>query len=155
MAQFDNRWTRMTRRHEGVRNKPYFDPIGKAYTIGIGHNLTTHGEKIPESWTPEQIESNFKQDYYDAEDRAIKIVGNKYFALNDMQQAILNDMAFQMNDKLGSFHNMISAIREDRVGDVPREMLDSEWARKQTPKRAKELAQYWVSDPEVEQKPTY
>ena len=139
----DNEYTRMTKQHEGLRLTPYRDPTkkGTVYSVGYGHNLSASGEALNPITLP-QAENMFSKDYIGAEDRAANIVGERYNGLTPSQQAILNDMSFQMGDKLGGFHNMIKAINTDRFGDVPKEMLDSEWAR-QTPGRANDLAARW------------
>ena len=36
----------MIKHHEGVRNKPYRDPIG-LWTVGVGHVIDTHHLRIP------------------------------------------------------------------------------------------------------------
>lgn len=141
----DNEFTRMTKANEGLRLVPYKDPTkkGNVYSIGYGHNLTAHGEPIAPI-TSQSAERLFSNDYNEAQNRAVQLAGNRYDDLTPTQQAILNDMSFQMGDKLGGFKNMFGAIKSGNYGNVPKEMLDSEWAR-QTPQRAKRLSGLWNS----------
>jgi lysozyme len=42
---------KMIKHHEGVRKKPYQDPIG-LWTVGVGH-LIEDGKKLPKEWNRE------------------------------------------------------------------------------------------------------
>jgi len=54
----------MIKHHEGVRNKPYQDPIG-LWTVGVGH-LIGDGKSLPEEWnrvfTDEEVNDLLKKD---------------------------------------------------------------------------------------------
>lgn len=54
----------MLHHHEGVRYKPYKDPIG-LWTVGVGH-LIGDGKTLPDSWnrtfTPEEIDEVLRRD---------------------------------------------------------------------------------------------
>lgn len=54
----------MIKHHEGVRNRPYQDPIG-LWTIGVGH-LIGDGKSLPEDWnralTNEEVDDLLKKD---------------------------------------------------------------------------------------------
>lgn len=54
----------MIKHHEGVRNKPYRDPIG-LWTVGVGH-LIGDGKSLPEEWnrvfTDEEVDDLLKKD---------------------------------------------------------------------------------------------
>ena len=135
-----NQYTQMTAQHEGTRHQPYKDSRGN-WTIGTGHKLDPN-KPLPKNWDDSTIQNNYSKDYTDAEDRAARIIGPKYNALSPMHQAILNDMSFQLGNKLSGFHNMINAIQNDKLDEVSGHMLDSDWAD-QTPNRAQDLADKW------------
>ena len=54
----------MIKHHEGVRNRPYQDPIG-LWTVGVGH-LIGDGKSLPDEWnrtfTDEEVDDLLKKD---------------------------------------------------------------------------------------------
>lgn len=144
-----NRHKQMTKDFEGFREQVYPDPIHgwKVPTVGYGFNANAGGvpqdvaRGIRKMKRPE-ADQLFEKKYVEAENRAAKFAGPKYDALSEDQQAILNDMAYNLGDKLFKFKNMRSAIIEGRLADVPREMKDSQWYR-QVGNRSRELINMW------------
>ena len=62
-------------------------------------------------------------------------------SLNDARQNALVEWAFQLGvAKEEAFHDAIAAIRAERWADAEAAMLDSLWAQRETPVRARKLA---------------
>jgi lysozyme len=119
------------KRHEGKRNKPYKDTVGKL-TIGYGRNLDDVGL------------SDAECDYLFANDfkRALLVARSfhVYDALDEVRRGILIEMCFQMGRAgVANFKKFLAAAERKDWDAASGEMLDSKWA-KQTPGRAKELA---------------
>lgn len=64
ITQVSEECIHMIKHHEGVRNKPYRDPIG-LWTVGVGH-LIGDGKSLPEEWdrvfTDEEVDDLLKKD---------------------------------------------------------------------------------------------
>lgn len=146
--------------HEGVNYKPYLDHLGN-WTVGVGHLI--HDEEVEfhkaMEWVTlgvpvEQVEDWFAEDIATAIGAARNflspiIVGNlNYFdRLSSQRQIVLVEMAFQMGERnLNTFQRFREALRHHQYGRAAKEMLDSKWAREQTPDRAKELARRMRED---------
>jgi len=123
----------MLKAHEGVRLKPYVDTVGKT-TIGVGRNLTDNGI------TAAEADAMLAYDISVA--RTALASGFRAFqALDDVRQAVLTDMCFNMGwPRLSAFKNTLSLIEHARYNDAAAAMLDSLWA-KQVGNRAVQLAQ--------------
>ena len=144
----DNKYTRMTKRHEAIGGKPNKKAyrINGHWTIGVGHDLTAHGEPVPaRGWSDDKSNSEYSKDYIEAEDTAAKITGPRYDSLTRDQQGALNDMTFQMGSF--KFPKMLDALKSGDVVTAGKEMLNSDWA-KTYKSRASDLANLWtgVSD---------
>lgn len=65
-----------------------------------------------------------------------------WHSLDDVRQGVILCMAFQLGTNgVANFRKMIGALRIRDYITASIEMLDSEWHRKQTPARAKRMAQ--------------
>ncbi len=121
---------------EGWRNKAYPDPLTKAepWTIGVGH---TGPEVRPDSiWSNEKISATLSVDIHEAREAAQAFFGEHFAKLNDVRQAVVISMIFQMGlAGFRRFRKAIAAIYRDDWEEAAKEMLDSLWA-KQTPRRA-------------------
>lgn len=117
--------------HEGLRLKPYKCSEGYL-TIGYGRNLETNG--ISE----DEAEEMLLNDVAKVESKLEKA---GLLNANDARKAVLINMAFQLGfGGLSKFKNFIAAYQNGEYYRASEEMLDSLWA-KQTPGRAKELAE--------------
>ncbi len=118
--------------HEGKKNKPYKDTIGKL-TIGIGRNLDDRGI------TEEEIVFLFGTDVALVEKDLDKNL--KWWRdMSEVRQRVLADMCFNLGiTKLLTFKNTLEAMRTKRYGDAASGMLNSLWA-KQVKGRAVRLA---------------
>jgi lysozyme len=120
------------RKHEGVRNRPYRDTVGKV-TIGVGRNLDDKGLR------PSEIELLLDNDVDEVLDEIEKAL--PWFAtLSEKRQRVIADMVFNLGiTRFLEFKATISAIRNGRFGVAADQMLASKWAR-QVGQRARDLA---------------
>jgi len=124
--------------HEGRRTEAYRDTKG-LWTIGIGRLLgkrSYRGLVISETMVDEWFEEDLKIATYDAH----ALIPN----LNDLsavRQAVCVDMSFQLGiDKFRGFPMTRGLIRQSLFFQAGDEMLDSKWAKVDTPERAKRLS---------------
>lgn len=123
-------------RHEGRRNEAYQCPAGR-WTIGVGHNIEARGLTIGD----ELIDLLFHEDVADALKDAT-VFCKQFNELSPHRQAVLVNMAFQLG--LGGLMKFVRFRAALASGDYPLatvEMLNSKWAREDTPARAMELAE--------------
>lgn len=125
------------------------------WTIGIGRNLETNGltdaechmifgEILPkdeaierlkkQKITPHQSETLFMNDLAKVEEacyRNIKMTGN------DARRAVIINMAFQLGIAgLLKFKKTIAFYESENFADAAEELIDSKYAREDTPERA-------------------
>lgn len=116
--------------HEGWRNFPYVDTVGKT-TIGVGYNITDRG--LPDEWIGKQLLADITW-YYN------QYTAYPWFAnLSEDRQVVLIDMAFMGWQHVLEFHEMLTALAKSDFAAAADAMLDSVWA-KQVGKRATDLA---------------
>ena len=139
------------KRHEGYRNKVYFDIMGHP-TIGIGFNLdrvdvkydiAKLGENIEEilkgkELTDSQINYLFQNDLETAKEDASSFLPN-FENYPEEVKVILVDMAFNMGrHKLAQFVKFREALLNQDYERASKEMIDSDWY-KQVGNRSREL----------------
>lgn len=118
-------------RHEGERNRLYYDTEGIP-TIGIGHNLT-----VPIS--AKAIHQIFEDDLAEAYNDLLHTFP-WFVDLTEARQWVLINMRFNMGmHRLQGFRKMLWALVNDDYDTAANEMLQSLWA-KQVKGRALELA---------------
>ena len=128
-------------RDEGWRSKPYICTAGHL-TIGVGHKLMPHEMHLTEVST-DWIWETLRSDAHLAIRGCEMIFGrSRYQRMADPRQRALANMCFQMGTtRLSKFERMIAAIfREDWL-QAHNEALDSKWARKDSPARARRVAE--------------
>ena len=125
--------------NEGYRQKPYRCTAGKL-TIGIGRNLDDKGIS--------QTEAKMLLDLDIAEVTTdLKKLLPDFVCLSAVRKAVLIDMRFQLGyTGFRSFKKMIRAVNEGRIEDVAAELLDSKYAKIDTPRRAQRNAQMYKSN---------
>jgi lysozyme len=120
-------------RHEGRRQKPYKDTVGKL-TIGVGRNLDDVG------LFDDEIDRMLANDI----ERAVRGLVSRYPSwfpsLDPVRQAVLVNMAFMGLSRLAGFTKMLTAVARHDFETAAIEMLQSKWAD-QVGDRALELAQ--------------
>lgn len=122
---------------EGKRKHVYKDHLG-FYTIGIGRlvDARKHGSGLRDS----EMEFMFSNDVDERIEALSKLI--PWFQdLDDARQGVLLNMSFQMGvDGLLKFKKTLSLIGDGNYKAASMEMLNSAWAREQTPERAKRLS---------------
>lgn len=123
---------KMIRLEEGVRFTPYTDSKGYL-TIGYGHKL-----RPDERFTRINMDTAldlFLKDYNEAKLNAEKLLGG--VNLPAPIKAVVVSMCFQMGYKgvLG-FKKALAALKRQDFDEAAKELLDSKWAREDSPARA-------------------
>jgi lysozyme len=121
------------RNHEGMRLKPYKDSKG-LWTIGVGRCLETKGI------SKEEASYLLKNDMEEAVLRVVR--GFPWSSdLGEDRFSVLVEMAFQMGmGGLLTFEKFLDHLEAGRYEEAANEMLDSKWAKEDSPKRALELS---------------
>jgi len=120
----------MIKKHEGFRGMPYNDSLGFS-TIG-------YGTKLP--ITEEEAELLLK---HRLDEKILELSEKEpfYLDLPEKAQEVVANMAYQMGvGGVLKFKKMWAALKAGDYKKAAEEMLNSRWA-KQTPNRAKELAE--------------
>lgn len=117
---------------EGVRLKPYHDPVGKL-TIGIGRNLDDVGISQYEAMV--LLSNDIRKVEAD-----LDVALPWWRSLSEARQQVLANMAFNMGiGSLLKFKDTLSAIQAGKYEDAAAAMLKSLWAS-QVGQRAARLA---------------
>lgn len=121
------------RDEEGLRLRPYRCPNGYL-TIGIGRNLDTKGISREEAW---------HLLYNDIEECTSQL--NEHIpwwkTLDDQRREVLVQMCFQLGIMgLLRFMNFIDYLKQGDYDKAADEMLNSKWAKQDSPERAQRLA---------------
>lgn len=121
------------REHEGYELQPYADSKG-IWTVGVGHNM--EAKPLPR----EVVDLLYEMDFQDAEREAATLPC--WETLDDVRRGVLVEMTFQMGlGGVKKFKNMLKALGQRRWQQAYAEALDSQWARSDSPGRAKRLAE--------------
>jgi lysozyme len=130
-----NRLLKTIERHEGFRDKPYRCTAGKL-TIGIGWNI----DDAPMRYSEARFRLN--NDLEECKTDLRKIFPGQFDQLPDHVQEVLMNMRFQLGPGgFRGFKKFIAAIKGWDFVLAQKEMLDSKWAKYDTPERANELAE--------------
>ena len=126
-------------RDEGKVLHVYLDSLG-IRTAGVGHNLEAHGIDLPvgAGVSEEQCMTWLQQDIADVREflsRELPWI----VKLEVPRQAVLENMAFNLREKLLGFHNTFGLIQQGKYLEASEEMLKSRWAT-QVGARAHRLA---------------
>lgn len=144
-----------TKRHEGYRDTPYVCPAG-FYTVGWGHNLEAHYPKSWEKMIGKKFEKKVLEDLLNRDlseaaksaKRCCQRYNVVFEELPRMVQSVLVCMCFQMGSV--NWPKFMGALRERNWAQAKVEALDSKWAKKDTPRRAKELVEWLESSKKAE-----
>ena len=122
--------------HEGVRQFPYVDTVGKL-TIGVGHNLTDNGLSFP------IIDALLREDL-ERVHTDLDAFYPEWCELSENRRMVLVNMGFNLGiPRLQTFKKFWSAIKDGNYQLAAAEMLDSRWA-KQVGNRATELSRQMI-----------
>ena len=137
---------------EGTRNFAYLCTEGHA-TIGCGHLILdtdpefglevfdVNASNVPEEQciSEDRIYELFKEDIHSAID-ACGVIYSNWDDLPEEAQHVLINMCFQLGPTgLENFKATNAAVEAQVWGQMALEMVDSKWARHQTPERANRL----------------
>ena len=127
------------RDHEGFRDTPYLDSLGKA-TIGYGHLITDEDEfENGKQYSKNELLKLFDKDFAKAEMGADQLVGHIQ-ELHIEAKNIVTEMVFQLGTQgVRNFKNMLAALEARDYSRASAEMLDSRW-HAQTKNRCESLA---------------
>lgn len=121
---------------EGRETQPYYDHLGYV-TWGVGHLADPRKRcDIP----GRIVDLMFDHDYAEKLALARQIQG--FAGLNEVQQAVVVSMVFQMGfepfdgDGFKDFSKFLAALKRGDVKTAAAEGLDSKWAKEDTPRRA-------------------
>lgn len=118
------------KQEEGLRLKPYLCPAGKL-TIGYGHNIEDNG--IPRVIADDLL----VMDILSAQNELFKSFPD-YRSLSQNRIDALVDMAFNMGmPALNKFRRMHQAIKDRDFDEAARQVLDSNYAKRDVPERAR------------------
>lgn len=124
---------------EDVRPKMYLDSKGIP-TIGVGWNLRDCPMRMNE------IDFRLTNDITEAW-QAVTTTWPWVLDLSDVRQRVLTEMVFQMGvGGVGEFKHALSAMQAGDWQTAHDQMLDSKWAREDSPGRAHRLATMMLSD---------
>ena len=129
-------------REEGVKLVPYRCSAGH-WTIGVGHKMSPAEIRDMRSISVERAGQLLHHDIGLAVAGAIQIFGRERFeAMAEPRQRALVEMVFQLGTAgVAGFVRMVGAIFRDDWDEAADEALDSKWARKDTPYRARRVAE--------------
>ena len=129
------------RKHEGYRNKVYLDTLGKR-TVGVGHLCVEDFWEDGKEYEEKFLMTILEHDLQTAIKSAEKLCEG--LKISDDAKIIIIEMIFQLGGNgVSKFRKMWQALQQDPpdYAEASVQMLDSRWA-KQTPNRAKEMAQH-------------
>lgn len=121
----------LLREEEGYERCVYPDSRG-FQTIGIGACVDSRirGAGLCDA----AIQAQYQHDVATASSTAARIPN--YGTLNEVQQAALKSICFQLGDQILGWTNFMTAMLNNDVGAAANALMDSKWATKETPERA-------------------
>lgn len=126
-----------TKENEGLRLEMYRCPKGRP-TIGYGHLVRRHEMPLYKDTmiTPEQANEIFDRDWQTAYEGAVMVFPD-FSELSDKRKIVMVDMCFQLGMMgLVGFRRMLRALRRRDYVEAADEILDSHYARVDSPRRA-------------------
>jgi lysozyme len=126
---------------EGYRAMPYQDTKG-IWTIDYGFT-SVNGVKVTK-FTPmlsyADSLNNLYEHIFKALNIAMRYVSN-FCELSDIRQEVLINMAYQMGTRLLNFTKTKMYIEQRNFEQASNEMLNSQWAKIDSPSRAKRMSE--------------
>jgi lysozyme len=126
--------TDLIKRYEGCRLTAYRDTLG-FWTAGWGHLLAQDTDWEGVQFPQAQVDAWLDRDI----DHACTLASSfpHWSGLNEVRQAVLTSMCFQLGDKPLYWPHFMLALENKDYSAAAAEGLDSLWAQ-QTPQRARE-----------------
>lgn len=127
----------MTKKFEGWSSKPYHDSRGNL-TIGWGFNISNYDlrDRIlkgivlsgKDGLDKKDAQVIFDEIYLQATLVAMQYVGQEtYNGLTEAQRDVLNDMAYNLGNKLYEFKKMKEALIKGDFQEAAKELKNSRW----------------------------
>lgn len=151
-----DRLTEKLKNYEGLSLVPYPDHLGYC-TIGYGRMIDArkgggispieadHMGGVSFPLTMREAEYLLDNDIDQAQNESMR-AWPWFLDLDDTRQEVFLCMVFQMGlEGVSGFTNTIAAAARHDWPGVGREMLDSKWARTDTPIRAEEMAKVMIA----------
>lgn len=121
--------SKKTRTEEGFRGRMYQCTAGK-WTIGYGLNI--------ESGMTEEEARVILEIRLGKIERYLARKYSFYNNMNEARQAVIDDMVYQIGiDGFARFKKTIDLLYSNKYTEASKEMLDSKWARSDSPSRAR------------------
>ena len=138
-----NRLIESVKHHEGYRQEPYKDTLGK-WTVGYG---TLIDDEIRREYcNPDKHQEWLDNSIDRAIDDARNYASNKWEGLTDAQREVLCEMAYPLGGAgLNGFIKLRQAIEDDDPVAVADNMRDSKWWE-QTQNRVEDAIKKWGSE---------
>ena len=138
-----NRLIESVKHHEGYRQEPYKDTLGK-WTVGYG---TLIDDEIRREYcNPDKHQEWLDNSIDRAIDDARNYASNKWEELTDAQREVLCEMAYQLGGAgLNGFIKLRQAIEDDDPVAVADNMRDSKWWQ-QTENLVEDAIKKWGSE---------
>ena len=135
------------KKHEGYKNTVYLDTLNKR-TVGVGHlcveDFWEDGKEYEEKFLMDILQKDLQGAIDKAEDLINNCPSGGKANISDDAKILIIEMVFQLGGNgVSKFRKMWQALQQDPpdYAEASVQMLDSRWA-KQTPNRAKEMAQH-------------
>jgi lysozyme len=123
----------LVKKHEGFRSEPYTCTAGYL-TVAFGKRVDylNVDKETGEKWCLEDLKKL---------DSRLRIVFQWYKDSPKMIKAVVLDLVYQLGIKgFSRFKKSIYLLETEQYEEAAEEMLDSKWARSDSPNRAKELS---------------
>ena len=135
-----NRLVKSLKYEEGFRELPYLDTKG-IWTIAYGFT-SVNGVRVTQ-YTPKLSELDIYKNLYKHIFKALNIAmrfANNFCELSDIRQEVLINMCYQMGTRVLNFNKTRMYIEQRNFKQASIEMLDSVWAREDSPNRAQRMS---------------
>lgn len=140
---------RMIMSEEAYSSTPYLDTNG-VWTVGFGSTIMyTRSRQRVSAYTHSVSRDEAIDNLYCGIAAAVKIAQtfvNNFATLSSVRQCVLVMMAYQMGNGLLTFGNTKRLIESNQHDEVPAEMMNSKWARIDSPNRAKRTTKIYKQD---------
>lgn len=126
---------------EGDKDHPYLD-VNDIWTIAVGFT-SVDGIKVTSQTLPldnATKERNLFAHILKGRKIAIEYASN-YYELNSVRQTVLCNMCYQMGRNIFTFKQTREYIESRKWTKAAREMMDSKWAREDSPNRALRMSE--------------
>lgn len=133
--------TNIIKFEEGWRERPYYCSAGYP-TIGYGFKIGDKGAPLPDFRISRQVGDVWLRDLIQ---QIVKSIRAMYPDAGEYRQAVIISMIYQLGiTGFSRFEKTIQFIEEGNYSKAASEMLNSKWARKDSPARATRQAQVFA-----------